>query len=119
MDLQTARKRWFSHATTGALALGTGISLIFDASYRRFSEEVAEIWWLEGSLGFVLFMTGLAFFGSAVRYMVHMDRIAEYSERKARQRNQHRSRGATRSVKMRDEFSGDEIRLKPIKSGAY
>lgn len=31
-------------------------------------------------------MTGLVFFGGSVRCMVHMDRILEYSDRRARSR---------------------------------
>ena len=117
MELQTARKRWSIQGTTGVLLIGGGLTIIVDAAYRRFSEEIAEIWWVEGTIGLVLFMTGLAFFGSAVRYLVHMDRIAEYSERKARRRSRHQSESRDRSRS--EPISGDEIKLKSIKSVSY
>lgn len=117
MELQTVRKLWATHGTTGVLLIGGGLAAISDAAYRRFSEEIAEIWWVEGTVGLVLFMTGLSFFGSAVRYMVHMDRIAEYSERKARRRSRNQSEIRDRSKA--ELISGDEIKLKSIKSASY
>ena len=42
-----------------------------------------EIWVVEGTAGLILTMAGLAYFGSAVRYLVHIDRINEYVDRKA------------------------------------
>lgn len=45
-----------------------------------------EIWVVEGTAGLILTMAGLAFFGSSVRYLVHIDRINEYVDRKARSR---------------------------------
>ena len=86
MTLETARKRWFTHGTTGFLLIGTGVSVTLDAALRRPAEPQWEVWVAEGTLGLVLLMAGLAFFGSAVRYRVHMDRIAEYSDRRARHR---------------------------------
>lgn len=87
MELDKARKKWFRHGTVGTLLLGTGISVLFDASYQRLSESVQEIWIAEGTAGFILFMSGMAFYGSAIRYMIHMDRIVEYSEKRARKRH--------------------------------
>ncbi len=92
MDLDTARKRWSLHGTIGVIAIGAGLAVLFDASFRRHSETVQEIWWMEGLLGFVLFMTGLALFGSSVRYLVHMDRIVEYTDRKARRKKRSRKK---------------------------
>ena len=86
MTLDTARKRWFAHGTTSFVLFGTGISVIFDAAFRRMAEARWEIWVVEGTAGLILTMAGLAFFGSAVRYLVHMDRINEYVDRKARSR---------------------------------
>ncbi len=86
MNRETVRKQWLIHGTAGFLLVGAGVSVICDAAIRRLSESHWELWFGEGTVGLVLLMSGLAFFGSAVRYMVHMDRIAEYSDRRARQR---------------------------------
>ena len=86
MELDIARKKWFRHGTIGTLMLGSGISVLFDAAYQRLSESVQEIWIAEGTFGFILFMAGMAFYGSAIRYMIHMDRIVEYSEKRARKK---------------------------------
>lgn len=53
------------------------MSVVFDAAFRRMAEAQWEIWVVEGTLGLCMTMAGLAYFGSAVRYLVHMDRIAE------------------------------------------
>lgn len=112
MTLDTARKGWFAHGTTAFVLFGIGISVIFDAAFRRMSESHWEIWVVEGTIGLILMMTGLAFFGSAVRYLVHMDRINEYVDRKARSRAR-RERDRT-ELQMRQE---QDIRLKPVRMG--
>ena len=63
-------------------------------------------------VGLVTMMMGLAFFGSAVRYMVHMDRIHEYSDRKARSRA--RKEREQTELQMRRTA---EIQLKPVRMG--
>lgn len=118
MELDTARKRWFSHGATGVLLFAAGVSLVFDAAFRRASEPVIEIWAAEGMMGLILMMLGLAFFGSSVRYLVHMDRIVEYSERRYkrdRKSKKRKSERGTRPLHLAD--SGDGMRLEPMKTG--
>ena len=112
MTLDTARKRWFAQGTTSFVLFGTGICVIFDAAFRRMSEAHWEIWVVEGTVGLILMMAGLAFFGSAVRYLVHMDRINEYVDRKARSRAR-RERNQTELQMCNDQ----DIRLKPVRMG--
>lgn len=112
MTLDTARKRWFAQGTTAFVLFGTGICVIFDAAFRRMSEAHWEIWVVEGTVGLILMMAGLAFFGSAVRYLVHMDRINEYVDRKARSRAR-RERNQTELQMCNDQ----DIRLKPVRMG--
>lgn len=84
MDIQKARKQCTLHGFVGLLFLSLGMALIADGTYRRFVESVVELWMAEIGLGFVAGLIGLLFFGSAVRFLVHMDRIAEYAERRQR-----------------------------------
>lgn len=113
MNLDTARKRWMTQGMVSFLLLGAGLSVVFDAAYRRIAEAHWEIWTAEGTLGLLLLMTGLAFFGSSVRYLVHMDRIAEYSDRRARSR----ARKEREQVVMKME-APEDIRLKPVRVGS-
>jgi len=112
MTLETARKKWFAQGTVAFLLFGMGISVIFDAAFRRMTEAHWEIWVVEGTVGLCMMMVGLAFFGSAVRYMVHMDRIHEYSDRKARSRA--RQEREQTELQMRRT---SEVQLKPIRMG--
>ena len=86
MTLDIARKKWFVQGALSFLFFGAGVSVVFDAAFRRLSESQWELWASEGGVGLILMMTGLVYFGSSVRYMVHMDRIVEYSDRRARNR---------------------------------
>jgi len=65
----------------GCLLIGAGLSVTLDASAQRMAGEEWWLWGLEGTLGLVIFMSGLGFFGSAIRYLVRMD----LSEEKAGQ----------------------------------
>ena len=112
MTLDSARKKWFTQGTIAFLLFGMGISVIFDAAFRRMTASYWEIWVVEGTVGLVTMMMGLAFFGSAVRYMVHMDRIHEYSDRKARSRA--RKEREQTELQMRRTA---EIQLKPVRMG--
>lgn len=117
MDLDIARKRWLLHGTSGVIAIGAGIAVLFDASFRRYSESIQEIWWSEGILGFVLFMTGLSLFGSSVRYLVHMDRIVEYTDRKARRKQRSRSEDSKRGYP-RLETDGAQVKTRAVVKAA-
>ena len=67
------RTLWWRHGGLGCLLIGAGLSVTLDASAQRM---VGEAWWhwgFEGTLGLVIFMSGLGFFGSAVRYLVLMN----------------------------------------------
>ena len=63
------------------MLIGAGLSVTLDASAQRMVGEEWWLWGLEGTFGLVIFMSGLGFFGSAVRYLVRMD----LSEEKAGQ----------------------------------
>ena len=112
MTLDSARKKWFTQGTIAFLLFGMGISVIFDAAFRRMTESHWEIWVVEGTVGLVTMMMGLAFFGSAVRYMVHMDRMVEYADRKARRKTKQRR---SDSRKLRLETDDADIRVRSRK----
>lgn len=86
------------------------MSVVFDAAFRRMAEAQWEIWVVEGTLGLCMTMAGLAYFGSAVRYLVHMDRIAEYSDRRALSRAR-KEREQTELQMQQNE----EVQLKPVR----
>ena len=87
------------------------MSVVFDAAFRRIMAEVQwEIWVVEGTLGLCMTMAGLAYFGSAVRYLVHIDRIAEYTDRRARSR----ARKERKQTELQMQ-QNEEIRLKPVR----
>ena len=124
MELQTVKKNFFSHGLSGGVLLVAGIAALFDAAFRRMTETIQEIWMVEFSAGLVSCLLGLMLFGSAVRYMVHMDRIAEYSERRARQRSSKDHRSRSSRPKLEPALSKDNtidglegIRLAAVKSG--
>ena len=62
------------------MLLGAGLSVTLDASSRRIAGEAWWLWGLEGMLGLVIFMSGLGFFGSAVRYLVLMNLSEEEAD---------------------------------------
>ena len=105
MTLERARRQWLVHGTASFLLFGAGVSVIFDAAFRRMSEAQWEIWVVEGTVGLGLMMTGLAYFGSAIRHLVHMDRIAEYSDRRARSRARSRSQKERVDIDLRSNSS--------------
>ena len=124
MELQTAQKNFASHGVFGMVLVGIGIASLLDATYRRMTESVQEIWLVEVGAGFIAILFGLLFFGSAVRYLVHMDRIAEYSERKARRRSTEEGRTRRRRPNLEAAAHQDAsaqslegVQLTAVKSG--
>ena len=67
---QTQRALWWRHGGLGCLLIGAGLSVTLDASAQRMAGEEWWVWGLEGTAGLVMFMSGLGFFGSSVRYLV-------------------------------------------------
>ena len=86
------------------------MSVVLDAAFRRMAEAQWEIWVVEGTLGLCMTMSGLAYFGSAVRYLVHMDRIAEYTDCGARSR----ARKERKQTELQMQ-QNEEVRLKPVR----
>lgn len=73
------RKLWFRSGAIGCTLLGAGLSIALDALACRMHGDHWFQWAGEGTLGLVVFMSGMAFFGNAVRYRVHMDRNTDAS----------------------------------------
>lgn len=59
------------------MLIGAGLSVTLDASAQRMAGEAWWLWGFEGTLGLVIFMSGLGFFGSSVRYLVLMNLTGE------------------------------------------
>lgn len=65
--------KWLRYGGFGCLLIGAGLSVTLDASALR---AVGAEWWMwcaEGTLGLVVFMSGLGLFGSAVRCRTLLD----------------------------------------------
>lgn len=82
--MEELRKRWLKHGSIGCLLIGAGLSMLLDASADRVAGMAWWGWVAQGAFALVTFMSGLGFFGSAVRYLVHMDRLREREERQKR-----------------------------------
>ena len=70
---QTLRALWWRHGGLGCLLIGAGLSVTLDALAQRIAGEAWWLWGFEGTLGLVIFMSGLGFFGNSVRYLVLKD----------------------------------------------
>ena len=55
------------------MLIGAGLSVTLDALAQRIAGEAWWLWGFEGTLGLVIFMSGLGFFGSSIRYLVLKD----------------------------------------------
>ena len=115
MDLDRARKNWLTHGAIGSALFIAGSVASLDGIYRRVMEYHWEVWALELGLGLASTFLGLGLLGSAVRYLVHMDRIAEYADRRARSRSR-RSQGEMEARNA--PKSGKSIRLEPVRMEA-
>lgn len=62
------------------MLIGSGLSVTLDALAQRIAGEAWWLWGFEGTLGLVIFMSGLGFFGSSVRYLVLKDLTDEAQE---------------------------------------
>ncbi len=122
MELETAQRKLAVHGTMGTVFLAIGVVAAFDAAFRRMSESIQELWMLELGVGMSFLLLGVIFGGSAVRYLVHVDRILEYSDRKARRRSSDDQKLQRRRPKMEEletpENGARGIRLASVKSNA-
>ena len=64
---------WLRHGGFGCLLIGAGLSVVLDASALRAAGAEWWMWCVEGTLGLVVFMSGLGLFGSAVRCRTLLD----------------------------------------------
>jgi hypothetical protein len=58
-------KRWFIQSVAGLLLTGGGLSICIDAGVEK---SVGELWFWTGTLGLVIFQTGLCLVIDGVRY---------------------------------------------------
>ena len=71
--VQQLKSTWLRHGGFGCLLMGAGLSVTLDASALRAAEAEWWVWCAEGTLGLVVFMSGLGLFGSAVRCRTLLD----------------------------------------------
>ena len=67
------RTTWLRHGGFGCFLIGAGLSVTLDASAFRAAGAEWWMWCVEGTLGLVVFMSGLGLFGSAVRCRTLLD----------------------------------------------
>ena len=65
--------KWLKHGGFGCLLIGAGLSVVLDASALRAVGAEWWMWFAEGTLGLVVFMSGLGLFGSSVRWRTLLD----------------------------------------------
>lgn len=119
MDLDRARKNWLTHGAIGSVLFISGSMAALDGIYRRVMEFHWEVWALELGLGLAVTFSGLVVLGSAVRYLVHMDRIAEYADRRARKRTRKSQNEMEANQALSSGRPGKSIRLEPVRMEAH
>jgi len=62
----TKKKTWTTLATSGLILVGFGLCLTIDAAFTRYEGAATSVWATYGTVGLVVFNTGLSLFGRAV-----------------------------------------------------
>ncbi len=63
--MEKNRKRWLIQSVAGLLLTGTGLSICIHAGVEKLG---GELWFYTGTLGLVIFQTGLCLVIDGVRY---------------------------------------------------
>lgn len=71
--MQKTKSKWLIFAVSGLLLIGAGLSICIDAAFLRFKEASSYFWILNGTIGLILFNSGICLFGQAVIFKVQME----------------------------------------------
>jgi integral membrane sensor domain MASE1 len=66
--------KWLLYAPLGMLIIGTGLCVTIEAGFLKFARAEQIEWIKQGTLGLVIFMSGLAVFGRACIERMHYER---------------------------------------------
>jgi integral membrane sensor domain MASE1 len=66
--------RWLFYAIVGILLVGTGLCLTIEAAFQKHQNVETTQWVKAGTIGLVVFMSGLSVFGRAIIEKTHYER---------------------------------------------
>ena len=112
MTLELAKKKYVRHGAAGLVLFALGMGVVADGVYRRLSELQEALWLVECALGVVVLLVALMMLGSAVRYLVHIDRLVESADRRARKRNR-KNEGVSKRASHPEQ--AEPIRSEPVR----
>jgi hypothetical protein len=70
--MQSLKRRWLIFAISGLLFIGAGLSVSIDAAIARSTGIDTFQWILYGTLGLIIFNSGICLFGQAVIFKVQL-----------------------------------------------
>jgi hypothetical protein len=77
------KKKWLTHAITGLMLNGLGLSLLGEAILQKSTGE-SFLWIFTGTVALSLINAGISYVGTAVKYRVHLDNAIEYKRTRNR-----------------------------------
>jgi hypothetical protein len=71
--MQTLKRRWLVFSISGLLLLGAGLSMSIHAAMVRSNTISSYQWIVLGTLGLIIFNSGICLFGQAIICKVRLD----------------------------------------------
>lgn len=81
-DSYQYKKQWFSKATIGALLIGVGVVMVAWSSILKYEGVAALEWFTYGTVSMIIFMSGVSFFGDAIKDRIYYEIRSEKEQAK-------------------------------------